>query len=110
MNTLGERILDLINKNNISKAELARKIGKSKTMISAYIENKSEPTVSVLHNIANTFDVSIDYLVFGHEEFINEIEKQLVESFRELNEDNKVIAVGEIMKLLTMQNIINKKD
>lgn len=108
MNNLGERILYLLNENKISRAELSRKINVSKTMISNYIDNKSEPTATVLYEMANTLGVSIDYLVFGHEEYMDEIEEQLLEAFRDLNEDNKVIAVGEIMKLLTMQKLKEK--
>lgn len=102
MDTLGERIFYLLKKNNLTKADLAKKINKSKPMITNYINNTSEPTVTVLKDIAKSLDVDINYLVFGHEDLL---EKQLLESFRKLDDEYKANAIGEITKLLTIQNI-----
>lgn len=102
MDTLGERIFYLLEKNNMTKAQLAKEIKKSKPMITNYINNDSEPTVTVLKDIANALHVDINYLVFGIEDLL---EKQLIDLFRQLDNENKANAIGELTKLLTIQDI-----
>lgn len=110
MNTIGERLKFLLKQSNIKTPELAKRIGVSKGTIYNIINNTTLPKQDTIAHIAKELDTSIDYLVFGTEEYKDLIEEQLLETFRKLNHENKVSAVGEIMKLLTMQELNEKKD
>lgn len=57
------RLKRLRDKRGISRATLSECIGLSKTMISKYEREERQPTLDPLKELAEFFDVSIDYLV-----------------------------------------------
>ena len=61
--TLGERIKLLRKERGWSQGELAEKIGADARQISRYENGRITPSVEVIVKIAQTFDVSIDYLL-----------------------------------------------
>ena len=62
--TYGQVLGRLIKERNISKAELARRIGKSRSYISQLINGKvSEPSLSLAFAIADALDVDVNYFV-----------------------------------------------
>lgn len=62
--TYGQVLDRLIKERNISKAELARRIGKSRSYISQLINGKvSEPSLSLAFAIADALDVDVNYFV-----------------------------------------------
>lgn len=62
--TYGQVLDRLIEERNISKAELARRIGKSRSYISQLINGKvSEPSLSLAFAIADALDVDVNYFV-----------------------------------------------
>ncbi len=64
MNSLiGDRIKILRLRNNLTREELAKKIGVSYSAISMYERNKREPNNEITIKIANFFNASIDYLM-----------------------------------------------
>ncbi|WP_193774578.1 helix-turn-helix domain-containing protein [Vallitalea guaymasensis] len=105
MNTIGERLTDLLEVKGIKAPELAKKIGVSKGTIYNIINGKTLPKQDTLSNIAKELNTTIDYLIFGTREYKDTLEKQLLETFRQLNYDNKIEIVGETTKLLTKQKL-----
>jgi len=63
MDTIGERIKELRNKNELTQEELGKKINVGKTTISNYENNYSKPNCEALIKLANTLDTTTDYLL-----------------------------------------------
>ena len=59
----GNRIIYLRKLQGMSKEELGRRVGRSKSVISSYKNNIKIPPLDVLVEIALVFNVSLDYLV-----------------------------------------------
>ena len=57
------RLNELIKDNNVSKRELAKKIGVSATSISDWSNGKIQPTAENIFLISEYFQVSADYLL-----------------------------------------------
>jgi len=103
-----DRLVELMSKNNINNSDLAKIANVSKTTIANYLNGKSEPDVSTLYAISKALNTTTDYLIFGNEEIIDYIEQRLLEIFRSLDEENRLKAVGEIVKLQELQNLRNR--
>jgi transcriptional regulator with XRE-family HTH domain len=63
MMTIGSRIAELRDQKSFTQEELAAMLGISRASLSHYEKNRREPDTSTLAKIADTFQVSIDYLV-----------------------------------------------
>lgn len=61
--TFGLRLHSLREDNDISTVELARALHIQPRTLNYYESNEREPDYKTLINIANYFDVSIDYLL-----------------------------------------------
>jgi len=62
-NKLAVRLSELLVENNISKRELAKKIGVSATSISDWSTGKIQPIAENIYLISEFFQVSADYLL-----------------------------------------------
>jgi len=60
-------LIALRNKANITQAELGEKLNYSDKSISKWERAEAIPDVTVMVNIANIFDVSVDYLITAHD-------------------------------------------
>lgn len=58
-----EKLKALRKAHGLKQAQLARRIGVSKTMVSAYETASKAPSVEVFVRLAQVFGVSVDYLV-----------------------------------------------
>lgn len=65
---IGERIKELRKKKGMSQQELGETIGLSQNAISKIEIGQTQLTLEHLYNIANTFDVSPDYICMGIDE------------------------------------------
>ncbi|WP_300667000.1 helix-turn-helix transcriptional regulator [Fluviicola sp.] len=57
------RINIVLAEKNVSKKDLAEKIGKSVTMVSYYCSNTSQPSLQTLHQIALALKVDVRRLI-----------------------------------------------
>lgn len=78
------RIVQLCNKENISIAELERKMNFGNGTIRKW--DKSYPSIDKVMKIANYFDVKIDYICFGRKETKNNL---VIEKFENLSKIEK---------------------
>lgn len=62
---LGARIAALRRSSGMSQAELARRIQVSASAIGMYEQGRREPAADTLVALADTFQVSVDYLLTG---------------------------------------------
>ena len=70
---LSEKIAELRMSKNWSQVELARRLSISKQTVSNWENNNIMPSVEMLEKIADTFNVSTDYLL-GREKARLEVE------------------------------------
>lgn len=63
MLNIGDKIIQLRKQHNLSQSDLAKKVGASRTIIGNYERNSNAPSAEMLSKIANTFNVSVDYLI-----------------------------------------------
>ena len=94
MNTLniGERITSLRKQKGWSQIDLAKAIEASRDMIGKYERNDNLPSVEVAFKLADTFGVSVDYLLGKgqHATYSNETIKRL-EDIENLDTETKSI-------------------
>ena len=77
----GERVKNLRTRNNLTQAQLAERLGVSKSMVSSYETSIRLPSFDVLIKIAYVFKVTTDYLLG--------IDKRSVLNMPELTEKQK---------------------
>lgn len=65
MNTIGKRIVDLRKKDGLSQTQLAKEITISLPQLQRYENKGVQPPADILKKLADVFNVSIDYLVYG---------------------------------------------
>ena len=107
----GERLKKLRKSVGVSQQELASILGLTKACISQYENNTRTPSIEVLVEIANYFEVSVDYLL-GNVLILNKNntgvkslsteELNLIKFLRKKN-----INVNELIHDLEEQRIIN---
>jgi transcriptional regulator with XRE-family HTH domain len=81
---LADKIVELRSKKGWSQSELAKRIEVSREIVGRYERNDAMPSIDIAKRLADTFEVSLDYLV-GNAEI--EIDKA---SLNRLNEVNKM--------------------
>lgn len=60
-----ERFGEMLSKLNLSQNEFARQLGSTSAFVSNIARGKSKPGLEFLQRIAETFEVSLDWLVLG---------------------------------------------
>ena len=89
MATIGENIKKLREQQGMSQAELAAKIGKSRTAIWQYERGDTIPRMGAIEELARVFGVKKSAIIesrvdYGFVNLMSDDEKELVELYREL--------------------------
>ncbi len=79
--TIGEHITFLRKKKHLSQSDLGKAIGTSGDIIGRYERGLTTPSIEVIINIADTLEVSIDFLV-GKSSV--EVDKQTLKRLEEI--------------------------
>ncbi|MDI9472419.1 MAG: helix-turn-helix domain-containing protein [Tissierellia bacterium] len=58
-----KRLAALLADSGMTQTELAEKLGRTQSLIGSYLAGRREPSLTVLIEMANIFQVDIDYLV-----------------------------------------------
>lgn len=114
------RIVHLVEEHGISGKELGEILNLKKSPLTDWKNQKSKPTIEQVIKICEHFAITSDYLLFGKEDKqpqntsnnvqLSEDETEVVNNYRELDYENKVILKGELFKLKKEQQSSNKKD
>ncbi|MCK5872065.1 MAG: helix-turn-helix transcriptional regulator [Methylococcales bacterium] len=81
---IGERIKELRKNKGLNQSKLAKSVNSSTAMISVIEANKSKPTLELLTNFSEFFQVSTDYLLKGEEPIkISVEEREILDVLRE---------------------------
>ncbi len=57
------RIKEVLDRKGIKQTWLAEKLGKSYNMVNGYVQNRQQPRLEILNEIANILDVDIIDLI-----------------------------------------------
>lgn len=63
MNNFAKILTELMREKNISQSQLAKYLNVGQQTISKYMNNKIEPGLDTVINIANFFEVTVGYLL-----------------------------------------------
>jgi transcriptional regulator with XRE-family HTH domain len=112
---LGQKLKEIRKDKNISQDELAEKIGIDGRQISRYENDKMSPSIEVLIKIADTFNISVDYLLFDNiprkplrQNYYSIIEK--LESIENMSPDDQkafIIFLDSIAAKYKMRKLVN---
>ena len=102
MQTIGDRIQELCNQNNMRAKHLANALNVSPSTITRIINDEAKPKSDTLKKIASYFQVSMDYLENGSFAYtqtdLTRSEYELLCNYRLLNEDDQS-EVSEIIQM-----------
>lgn len=111
-------LIELRKKRDMSQEELADKIGVSQKSISKYEKQDVRPSWEAMINIANLFNVSIDYLLSRTSEPqpisstvsspallqpLSENATMLLENFEKLCKEDQIYILGKTIELVREQ-------
>ena len=68
MISVGSQIQKLRKENNLNQTQLAEKIGVSLTQLQRYENKGVQPPADILRKLADVFNTSIDFIVYGDSE------------------------------------------
>ncbi len=60
------RIKEVLAEKGIKQTWLAGKLGKSYNMVNAYVQNRQQPRLGVLMDIANILDIDVKELIVSN--------------------------------------------
>lgn len=90
-----------------SQAEIAEYLKVSQVSYGRYELGLSEPSIETLIKLADFYNVSLDYLVnrpFNNSVYLNDVERSMLEMFREMSKDNQKLFYAEAKGILLAQN------
>ena len=61
------RIKEVLEEKGIKQKWLAEKLGKSYNMVNSYVQNRKQPRLEVLYDIAKILDISVKELLIDNE-------------------------------------------
>jgi len=61
------RIKEVLEEKGIKQKWLAEKLGKSYNMVNSYVQNRKQPRLEVLYDIAKVLDVNVKELLIDNE-------------------------------------------
>ena len=61
------RIKEVLKEKGIKQIWLAEKLGKSYNMVNGYVQNRKQPSIECLYEIAEILNISVKELLVEHE-------------------------------------------
>lgn len=107
---INERIKKIRKTRHMTQEELAKRLGKTSSMVTHMESGKTIPTTESIIEMCKIFNVSADYMLFGNEEIKDkESEKEILHNYRQLTEKNKGKADLLVEELLEKQKASEPK-
>ena len=66
--TIMNRIKEVLEEKGIKQTWLAEQLGKSYNMVNGYVQNRQQPRLEVLYEIANILNIDVKELLKTNEE------------------------------------------
>ena len=70
------RIKEVLDEKGIKQTWLADKLGKSYNMVNSYVQNRQQPRLEILYQIADILEVEISELLIEKAKYIAETESK----------------------------------
>lgn len=107
----GNRLKQVRIENELTQAELAKKLGISTSAIGMYEQNRREPAADIILKILDIFGLSADWLLYGRETTLsqNTLYNTQTEDFSTIIEDLKH-QLMEQKGLMFNGEILNDRD
>ena len=77
---LGDKLIKLRKENKISQEEFAEKLGVSRQTVSNWENYKNYPDISTIVKISELYNISLDILLKGDLEMINNLDTKIKNS------------------------------
>lgn len=101
---IGDRIKELRLSNNLTQKQVADAAQISRSIVSQYENNQTEPTASVLAKLSEIFSVSADYILGLEDELgynksddiknaITPEERKIINAYRNLTSSNRELVL-----------------
>lgn len=78
-----EQIREIRKENHLTQEEMAARLHVTRQAISNWENGKNLPDIEMLMEISRTFQVSLDRLIFGGEETMNDMAEKLIDDGNE---------------------------
>ncbi|MGN0242149.1 MAG: helix-turn-helix domain-containing protein [Candidatus Weimeria sp.] len=111
-----ERLAALLQEKNIKRLDFAKMINVAPTTLSGYLNRKHFPEPNILIKICDFFNTTIDYLYgrtdnrFMEPASYSRTENEMLTMYKQLSENNKYLALGEVHMLLIKEKKAKDKD
>jgi len=102
-NILGDILKHLRKNTNYSQKDIAEKLGIAQTTYASYENNKREPNIATLINLADIYDVSLDFIA-GREFNIYMAKRH--KAIEEVNKMRENASNEEITKMLELLYVL----
>ena len=109
MPILSARLRELRRSKGLSQQKLADFLGTSKSSVNMYERGEREPGIEMIENIADFFNVDVDYL-FGKSDIPNRAlatsateidpDQQILDMYKQLDTEDKAEIRGEMKQML----------
>ena len=115
MDTVGSRIKYLRLKNNLNQKDFCKKINLGQSRLSEIESDKTKPSFDTLISINKTFDISLDWLMLGVENYINEDNSCISnlsnnDSIRQIPSDDTFIDFSKRLKYIIDHSPYDQKE
>jgi len=106
---ISDRIRQLRQERQWTQVELAKKLGIHQKQVSAYERGANTPSTEILIRLAESFDVTLDYLAFevqGRASKLNIQDRELLRRFEILDKlsDKEKALAKEILDLVILKH------
>ena len=97
-----ERIIDLMERNNVTAAMLTREISLTNGLVYQWKTGKSKPSTEAVIKLASYFGVTTDYILLGKEPAVaaepqlTENEKEILELLHRFDERTQLKFLGRV--------------
>lgn len=98
-----ERILQLMELNNIKAFKLTTDLGLSSSAITDWKKGKSKPSVEAVVKISKYFNVSTDYIIMGTKDIntLTENELEMLNLFKNFSNREQIKVIGRLEEWLS---------
>lgn len=110
--TICERMFKFMDDKDIRPSEISSKIGVDISQVGAWRRRNTDPPAKFMVPIAAALGISAHMLMTGEEDPLMELvieltpsEKKVMEYYRRLDDENKDLIKGEMVRLYKEQNL-----
>ncbi|MET3047426.1 helix-turn-helix domain-containing protein [Flavobacterium covae] len=96
----GERLLYTRKKKKISQEDLAKQIGVHAPIIGRYERDEVKPSIEMAYKIAETLEVSLDYLTGLTDVQLDKSLTDIISSLQQLKEDDRKDIINTLNALV----------